>query len=132
MSVQIIEAYYRAFNARDYAAMVDMVADELVHEINQGEREIGKGCFAGFLERMDRCYREQIADLVVFSEPSGTRYAAEFTVIGKYLQAGSGMPKATGQSYELSAGTFFELEDDIIQRVTVYYNAREWLEQVGA
>ncbi|MDB4990006.1 MAG: isopropylmalate/homocitrate/citramalate synthase [Myxococcaceae bacterium] len=130
MSAQILEAYYRSFNARDYNGMLELVADDVVHEINQGKREVGKDLFAAFLERMDRQYREQIADLVVLSEASGTRYATEYTVIGKYLQADQGMPPANGQRYELSAGAFFELDGDVIERVTVYYNLPEWLEQV--
>lgn len=131
MSVQVIEAYYRLFNARDYPGMLALVADEVVHEINQGEREIGRDLFAVFLERMDRLYRENLTELVVLSEPSGVRFAAEFTVVGKYLSAEPGLPAAHGQTYELSAGAFFELDDGIIQRVTSYYNARDWLEQVG-
>jgi steroid delta-isomerase-like uncharacterized protein len=131
MSVQIIEAYYRSFNARDYEGMLTLVADELVHEQNQGDRVIGRDEFKTFLERMDRAYREQLTDLVVMSEPAGVRFAAEFTVIGKYLQADPGMPAAHGQSYELSAGAFFELDDGIIQRITTYYNLRDWLSQVG-
>ena len=77
MSVQVIEAYYRLFNARDYPGMLALVADEVVHEINQGEREVGRDRFAVFLERMDRQYRENLTELVVLSEPSGVRFAAE-------------------------------------------------------
>src|SRR4051812_41380941 len=111
MSVQIIEAYYRSFNARDYAGMLALVADELVHERNQGDRVIGRDQFAEFLQRNDKAYREQLVDLVVMSEPGNVRFAAEFTVVGKYLQADPGMPPAHGQSYELPAGAFFELDD---------------------
>lgn len=131
MSVQVIEAYYRLFNARDYLGMLALLADEVVHEINQGEREIGKDNFAVFLERMDSMYRETLIDVVVFGEPSGVRFAAEFTVVGKYLKAESGLPEARGQTYELPGGAFFELDDGIIQRVTTYYNMREWLQQIG-
>jgi steroid delta-isomerase-like uncharacterized protein len=59
------------------------------------------------------------------------RFAAEFTVVGTYLQADPGMPDARGQSYELAAGAFFELDDGVIQRVTSYYNLRDWLQQIG-
>jgi steroid delta-isomerase-like uncharacterized protein len=131
MSVQVIEAYYRLFNARDYRGMLALVADEVVHEINQGEREIGRDRFAAFLERMDSAYRENLSELVVLGEASGVRFAAEFTVVGKYLRAEPGLPEARGQTYELPAGAFFELDDGVIQRVTTYYNMREWLEQVG-
>lgn len=131
MSAQVIEAYYRLFNARDYRGMLALVADEVVHEINQGEREIGRDRFAIFLEHMDKVYRENLIELVVLSEASGVRFAAEFTVVGKYLSSVPGLPEAHGQTYELAAGAFFELDDGIIQRVTTYYNMRDWLEQVG-
>src|ERR1700712_3058833 len=131
MSVQIIEAYYRSFNAREYEGMLALLDDEVVHEINEGAREVGKDLFRAFLERMDQGYREQVTELVVMSEPGAVRFAAEFTVIGEYLKADAGMPEARGQTYELGAGAFFELDDGIIQRVTSYYNLRDWLQQIG-
>ena len=132
MSAQIIRAYYRAFNARDYTSMVALLSDDVIHDINQGAREVGRDRFAAFLERMDGAYRELVEDLVVLESENGARFAAEFTVIGKYLQASEpGMPEANGQSYRLTAGAFFAIEDERITRVTMYYNVREWLAQVS-
>lgn len=131
MSAQTIRAYYRAFNARDYDAMLALLADEVIHDINQGAREIGRDRFAAFLTRMDTTYSEQIDELVVLSDDSGSRFAAEFTVIGRYLKSEPGFPEARGQSYSLPAATLFELDDVRITRVTTYYNLSEWLRQVG-
>lgn len=131
MSTQIIRAYYRAFNARDYTGMLALVADDVVHDINEGERQVGKDRFAAFLERMDGAYREHIDALVVMGDETGRRFAAEFTVIGKYLKSEPGLPDAHGQSYRISAGGFFQVDEGRITRVTVYYNLREWLKQVG-
>ena len=130
MTVQMIEAYYRAFNARDYTGMLALVADELKHDINQGPRELGRDSFAVFLQRMDERYSEQISDLVVLSDARGERFATEFTVTGTYLKADAGFPAAHGQHYELPGGAFFEVDDNQITRVTMYYNLRDWLEQV--
>jgi steroid delta-isomerase-like uncharacterized protein len=132
MTVQLIEAYYRAFNARDYTNMLALLSDEVVHDINQGAREEGRDTFARFLDRMDRTYREQLVDIVVMGNQHGTRFAAEFTVIGKYIETDPGFVEARGQSYRLPAGTFFEVDDNLITRVTTYYNLKDWLEQVGA
>lgn len=132
MTVQLIEAYYRAFNARDYTNMLALLSDEVVHDINQGAREEGRDTFARFLDRMDRTYREQLVDIVVMGNQRGTRFAAEFTVIGKYIETDPGFVEARGQSYRLPAGTFFEVDDNLITRVTTYYNLKDWLEQVGA
>jgi steroid delta-isomerase-like uncharacterized protein len=132
MTVQLIEAYYRAFNARDYTNMLALLSDDVVHDINQGTREEGRDTFARFLDRMDRTYREQLVDIVVMGNQNGTRFAAEFTVIGKYIETDPGFVEARGQSYRLPAGTFFEVDDNLITRVTTYYNLKDWLEQVGA
>jgi steroid delta-isomerase-like uncharacterized protein len=132
MTVQMIEAYYRAFNARDYNGMLELLADEVIHDVNQGQREVGRDVFAAFLRRMDHAYSEQITELAVLSDARGERFAAEFTVRGKYLAADPGMPPARGQTYQLPAGTFFEVQDERITRVTTYYNLRDWLDQVGA
>ncbi len=131
MSVQLIDAYYRAFNARDYDEMLDCLADEVVHDVNQGGREEGKDVFKLFLERMDRTYREQLVDIVVMANENGTRFASEFTVIGKYIATDPGFIEARGQTYRLPAGSFFEVDAGKITRVTTYYNLKDWLEQVG-
>jgi len=132
MTVQLIEAYYRAFNARDYSNMLAMLSDEVVHDINQGAREEGRETFGLFLERMDRTYREQLVDIMVMGNEHGTRFAAEFTVIGKYIETDPGFVEARGQTYRLPAGAFFDVDAGEITRVTTYYNLKDWLEQVGA
>jgi steroid delta-isomerase-like uncharacterized protein len=70
-------------------------------------------------------------DLVLFADPSGTRAAAEFTVLGTYRSTDEGLPAATGQTYELPAGAFFTIQEGRIARVTMYYNLTDWLRQVG-
>lgn len=131
MSSEIIAAYYRAFNARDYPGMLALLADDVAHDVNQGQRESGRERFATFLARMDELYREELVDLVIMADAVGTRFAAEFTVIGTYLKADAGLPPARGQTYRLPAGAFFEVRDGKIQRVTTYYNLSEWLSQVS-
>jgi steroid delta-isomerase-like uncharacterized protein len=64
-------------------------------------------------------------------DASATRFAAEFTVVGKYLKADAGMPAAHGQMYRLPAGAFLMVEQGKITRVTTYYNLQEWLQQVS-
>ena len=103
-----------------------------MHDINQGGAETGLEAFRAFLERMDRCYREQVCDLVVFASEDGTRGAAEFYIEGQYLSTDDGLPPATGQRYRLRVGAFFDLKDGKVRRITNYYNLHEWLRQVGA
>ena len=132
MSVQLIQAYFEAFNAQNEHGMLAMLSDDVIHDINQGQREIGRDKFQAFLSHMNASYREQIVDLVVMSDVSGTRFAAEYVVIGSYLKTDEGFPEASGQSYRLPAGSFFEVELTKIKRVTTYYNVREWLLQIGS
>lgn len=129
---RLLTRYYDAFNAQDGEAMLSCLAEDVVHDINQGEREIGKDAFRGFLARMEKAYLERLADITLMTNHDGSRASAEFVVHGKYLAADEGLPPAHGQEYQLPAGAFFEIKDDLISRVTVYYNLADWIEQVSA
>jgi steroid delta-isomerase-like uncharacterized protein len=128
----IIVAYLAAFNRGDWAGMLALLADDVVHEINQGGVEHGKPAFAAFLDRMAQCYREELHDIVIMAGPDGARAAAEFRVEGQYLAADPGLPSAHGQRYSLPAGAFYTLRDGKISRVCVFYNLRDWIAQVAA
>ena len=134
-ALALITRYYDAFNANDGAGdaegMLACLADDVAHDINQGGRQQGKQAFRAFLAHMDRCYAERLEDIAIMATPDGRRAAAEFIVHGTYKATDEGLPPATGQSYVLPAGAFFELEGGLIRRVTVYYNLAEWLCQVG-
>ncbi|MDE8346916.1 MAG: nuclear transport factor 2 family protein [Acidocella sp.] len=130
-TITLIEAYYAAFNAGDMQGFLALLTDDVAHDINQSSREIGIPAFAAFMDDMNRCYAEKIEDLVILTEATGTRAAAEFTVHGKYLQAGHGMPAAHGQAYTLPAGAFFTLRANKIARISNYYNLPAWLAQVS-
>ena len=127
---ELIRNYYDAFNAQDMPRFLELLTEDVVHDINQGEREVGKPAFAAFMERMNRSYREEIVDLTVLTEPEGRRAAAEFTVLGSYLASDAGLPEAKGQRYRLPAGAFFEVRDGKVARVSNYYNLQDWLAQV--
>lgn len=128
----LIENYYRTFNGGDRVAFLALLTEDVAHDINQGGTEVGKEAFRAFLQRMDRCYREQVADLVVFSNADGTRAAAEFFIDGQYVSTDDGLPPATGQTYHLRVGAFFDVRDGRVARITNYYNLQEWLRLVGA
>jgi steroid delta-isomerase-like uncharacterized protein len=131
-TVELIRAYYDAFNRGDFSAMVDLLGDDVVHDANQGKRERGKAWFRGFLAHMDHCYSEQVHDLVVMASADGRRAAAEFVIEGVYQVSDAGLPPAHGQHYRLPVGAFFEVRDGLIRRVTNYYNLQDWIAQVSA
>lgn len=130
-AIELVLDYYAAFNRGDREAMLALLSDDVVHDINQGGRETGKAAFAAFLKRMDRCYREQLKDIVVMANGSGDRVAAEYVVHGEYLADDTGLPPAHGQTYVLPGGAFFDVRDGRIARVTNYYNLEDWIAQVS-
>lgn len=127
----VIQRYFAAFNAQDIDAMLDCLSDDVAHHVNEGKIRRGKDLFREFCNHMSRCYREELTDMVVFSTENGTRGAAEYIVNGTYLETDSGLPEANGQTYRLPAGSFFDLKDGKITRVTTYYNLADWVAQVS-
>ena len=129
-TLALIGRYYDCFNAGNWQGMLECLSDEVIHDINQGQSQHGKGAFAAFLAHMERCYREQLTDIVIMASDDGARASAEFVVHGEYIATDEGLPEATGQRYVLPAGAFFALEGCEISRVTVYYNLADWTAQV--
>ena len=130
-AADVLQAYYAAFNAGDMPAFLDLLTDDVVHDINQGERQVGKAAFAAFMAKMNRCYRERLSDIVIMTSADGTRGAAEFVVHGEYLADDEGLPPANGQTYVLPAGAFFEIRDGKVARISNYYNLNDWIAQVN-
>ncbi|WP_018075607.1 ketosteroid isomerase-related protein [Novosphingobium nitrogenifigens] len=131
-TLALLERYYGAFNAGNWQGMLDCLADDVAHDINQGGRVVGKDAFAQFLGHMERCYKERLEDMVLMASEDGTRAAAEFVVHGQYLATDEGLPEADGQTYVLPAGAFLSIVDGRITRLTMYYNLADWTAQVGA
>ena len=126
----LIRRYYEAFNAGNSDAMISCLTDDVIHDVNQGERRNGKEKFRAFNARMTHHYRERLEGIAVMVSKDGSRAAAEFNVNGTYLATDSGLPEAAGQTYILPAGTFFAIRDGKIARVSTYYNLTDWLAQV--
>ncbi len=130
-ALDIITRYYAAFNKGDYAAIQDLVSDDIAHDVNQGGRRTGKAAFKEFSAHMDKCYAEQLTDMMLMASDCGKLAAAEFVVNGTYKETDSGLPAATGQKYILPAGAFLEIKGGKIARVTTYYNLQDWINQVS-
>lgn len=130
-SLEIVKQYYAAFNQKNWAGMIALVDPDIRHEVNQGEVRIGQELYTQFLQLMDESYEETLQDLVLMSNGTGERIAAEFVVHGIYKKGDEGMPPAHGQSYVLPAGAFLEVKNGKICRVTTYYNLPLWLKLVS-
>lgn len=131
-TTELVQAYYAAFNRGDRNAMLALLTEDVAHDLNQGGRETGREAFVAFMQRMDASYSEQLRDIVVMASPDGARAAAEYVVHGTYHHSDEGLPEATGQTYVLPGGAFFEISGEQIARVTNYYNLQDWIAQVSA
>lgn len=131
-TAKLIRDYYAAFNSGNSEGMIAFLSDDVIHDVNQGERREGKDKFRAFNARMDHHYKEELKDIAVMVSQDGSRASAEFNVHGKYLNTDEGLPDAKGQTYVLPAGTFFAIKDGKITRVTTYYNLTDWILQVSS
>ena len=102
----LIRHYYEAFNAGNSEGMLACLTDDVIHDVNQGERRMGIDRFKAFNARMDHHYKEKLENVTVMVSKDGSRAAAEFNVHGVYKATDSGLPEAKGQTYILPAGTF--------------------------
>ncbi|HEY0110129.1 MAG TPA: ketosteroid isomerase-related protein [Fibrella sp.] len=123
---EIASTYYSAFNQKDWSAMLSLLSETVRHDSNQGATRTGKAEFARFLQHMDDCYDETLTDMMIMTESTGTRVACEFVVNGTYVKTDGDLPEAKGQTYVLPAGSFLEIANGQITRVTTYYNLPLW------
>jgi steroid delta-isomerase-like uncharacterized protein len=129
-SIDLIRRYHEAFNRADWPGMLDLLDEHVVHDLNQGRREVGRERFAAFLQRTTASYEEQLRNVIVMCDDSGSRAAAEYMIHGVYKATDEGLPLAQGQSYALPGGAFFEIANGKIVRVSNYYNLEDWLSQI--
>ncbi|WP_300018242.1 ketosteroid isomerase-related protein [uncultured Roseobacter sp.] len=127
----IIKTYFDAFNAKNIPAMLACLSEDVAHHVNGGDVRVGKKAFADFCAHMSRCYDETLVNMVIFDTPDHGRAAAEYVVNGRYLKTDTGLPEAHGQRYTLPAGSFFDVSDGLITRVTTRYNLNDWIKQVS-
>ncbi len=132
---RLVRAYYDAFNRHDVEGFLALLAPDVEHGVSQGGAERGVDAFRAFVAHMDRCYLERIEELVVMTEPGGTRAAAEFVVHGRYIATDPGVPDGTApardQRYVLPAGAFFTLRGGRVARIANHYNLGDWVRQVN-
>lgn len=129
-AVEIIKKYFSAFNQGQTKEMISLLHPEVEHDINQGQTQVGVDAFIKFMSHMDECYKEQLKNITYFVSENQQRVSAEFDVHGTYLKTDGSLPQAKGQQYVISAGSFFEIKDQKIKRVTTYYNLPKWIEMV--
>lgn len=130
-ATSLIERCFEAFNANDHAVLLTCLSDDVALDINQGLREFGKERFRWFLALRARHFSDKVSDIVMMTDESGGRAAAEFTLRGSYLVTAESLPRATGQSYSLRIGIFLEIDDGLISRVSVHFSMAELIAQLS-
>lgn len=131
MSKALIRQYYDSFNQKNWKQFFNLLDDNIVHEVNEGDKEVGKARFQKFLDRMNTSYDEQINNVIIYEADIKNLFAVQYIVSGTYLKTDPGLPEARGQKYEVKGAAFFEIEEGKIKVITNYYNLNEWLSLIN-
>ena len=126
----LIQKYYDSFNHQNIEGMLSCLNQDVIHDVNEGDSEVGVEAFRKFLDRMNVHYKEHLTNMVIMADETGRTGCARFTVEGEYLKTDGGLPPARGQRYSIPAVGIFEIENQKIKRVTTYYNLKKWIEAV--
>lgn len=127
----IIENYYTAVKAQDLPKFLNLLSDNVVHEINQGDTETGKALFKTFMENQFSSGKINIKDLIILTSPDGKYATSRFICSGTYTKTAKGYPPAKNQHWEIPVVSFFQIHDGKISHVAVYFNDKEYLKQLS-
>ena len=130
-AIGLMEEYFRLFNESKWLLASELLADQVLHDINQGPRVIGREPFYKYLVELSRYYTEQVSDVHILVSEDGLRGSAEFYLEGRYRKTHGTLPRAHGQSYEGHHGVFFEIEDGLLSRFSHYFNFQSFIEQIS-
>jgi len=120
---ELLDRYFSTYNDRDLEGILELVHEDLTHDVATSHREIGKRAFARFLARKHALYDEHVYDLDLLIGLDGSHAAAEYKVLG-FVRSGGGEAPAGG-TYRVGAGTFFHVRDGLITRISSYGLRRE-------
>jgi len=130
-ALEIVKKYFAAFNEGRTKDMLDLLHPEVQHDRNQDKTHVGLEAFIKFMAHMDACYKEELKNMTYFVSPTAShRISVEFDVHGTYLKTDGNLPEARGQKYVVPAGSFLEIKEGKIKRVTTYYNLPQWIKMV--
>ncbi len=131
-TVETLKRLFAALNAGDRDATLACLGGEVVFDAFGGGREIGREGVRRVLAERAHAFRESYRDLVLMTETSGRRAAAEFTLRGLYQAQADGLPAASNQPFSVPGGAFFDIEDDgRIARASFMINLAELTRQLA-
>ena len=130
-TVKLVEAYYNAINQKNMDLLYSLLANNVIHDINQGDTEQGLNKFKAFMEAGNNSFDEKLNNIVIMTSQDGTYAAARWIDHGIYYKTEPGLGvDAKNQHYTLTGGHFFEIRNGKIDRVTTYYNATDFMRQI--
>jgi steroid delta-isomerase-like uncharacterized protein len=131
----LVARFFSSLAVRDIAGTMDCLSEDIIHDTPYGKREIGWEPFERYIIHRMRCYRTEYDGLVILSDSSGLRAAAEFVLKAEYIDddelLGSDGPSASGQRVSLQAGMFFEVDENRITRLSAAFDRITILEQLA-
>lgn len=131
-AVATMKRLFAALNAGERDTVLSCLAEEVVFDTFEGLREIGRERVRWVLAERGNAFRETFRDLVLMTEESGRRAAAEFTLRGFYQAQAPGLPAASGQAFSVPGGAFFDMEDNgRVLRASFVLNAAELARQLA-
>lgn len=113
----LLQQYFRAYNARDIEGLLALVHDRVVHDREAGQRQVGKQALARFLTLKHALYDEHVYALTLLISPDGERAAAEYQVLG-FARDRQRFAMDSEATYRVCAGTFFDIQDGLISRIS--------------
>lgn len=128
---EIITRFIDAWNAGDITEMLGALQEDVALDFQGRERIIGRDAFREYHAENARHFDGQFSDVVVMTNGDGRHAAAEVTSRGTYRETSADLPEASGQSFSVPAGLFFEIDDGAISRVTFYVSHRGLEEQLS-
>jgi steroid delta-isomerase-like uncharacterized protein len=127
----LIEDYYQTVLAQDLKGFINLLSDDVVHEINQASTENGKEKFKIFMEDQFSHGKIEIKDMIILTSKDGKYASSRFICSGTYAKSVEGYPPAKGQHWEIPVVSFFKINNGKISQVGVYYNAKEFEKQIS-
>ena len=114
----LVQRYFEALNSQQLEGMKAIVSPDIIHDVDTVERRLGREAFLAYLGNRADQYREHIFDIELMVNEDGTRAAAEYTLLGFPLSNGPHDELGGSQTYRISGGLFFQIEDGRIARVS--------------
>ena len=113
---QLVAQYFSSFNHADWDGMLALMSKDVIHDLNESNRQVGLEAFTAQLNANKQSFLEVISDIET-DVPNPSRAIAAYTISGQYLATAPGMPTARGQRYRVAGKSIFDIRDGKITRI---------------